>query len=51
MRDVLDEIWDLTESEFEGFPTYFYNRMRVNLDLFSCNTRYFDKNFKEIFLD
>ena len=22
--DVLDEIWDLTESFFEGFLTYFY---------------------------
>ena len=21
-RDVLDEIWDLTESVLEGFPTY-----------------------------
>ena len=21
-RDVLDEIWDLTESVYEGFPTY-----------------------------
>ena len=22
-RDVLDEIWDLIESDSEGFPTYF----------------------------
>ena len=24
-RDVLDEIWDLVESVFEAFPTYFYS--------------------------
>ena len=24
-RDVLDEIWDLIESIFEGFPTYSFN--------------------------
>ena len=24
-RDVLDEIWDLTESVSEGFPTYSFN--------------------------
>ena len=25
-RDVLDEIWDLTESVSEGFPTYSFSR-------------------------
>ena len=28
-RDVLDEIWDLTESVSEGIPTYSFNAFKV----------------------
>ena len=31
-RDVLDEIWDLTESVSEGFPTYSYSNIRLFAD-------------------
>ena len=30
-RDVLDKIWDLIESVFEGFPTYsFFDMLDIN---------------------
>ena len=29
--DVLDEIWDLTESVSEGFLTYFFNAGKVTI--------------------
>ena len=37
-RGVLDEILNLTESVSEGFPSYSYNFMAINLKIFKFQT-------------
>ena len=36
--DVLDEIWDVTESVSEGFLTYSFNQNQVSRTCMICNT-------------
>ena len=46
-RDVLDEIWDLIESVFKRFPTYF-SRYGAQIEIFDgCKSGRLDIIFKQ----